>query len=332
MNTTLDRCGHVQVIVNPISGRAGSRVVVAALCRQMRRAGYAVDVHTTRGPGEARTIARRLCRKSLLGTARRCHAPPFATARNATTLVVCGGDGTISEVVDGLLTDDIPVLLVPGGTENLLATYFGIPLDAATLWDVFRRGREVRLDVALRDDRRFLMVAGVGSDAEVVRLLSRQRRGHISYWNYVRPIWQTLWHYHHPNLWVEADGTLIHQGPGWALVGNVPQYAMGLQLLHRARPDDGLLDVCVLPFRGNARLLWHLWKVLLGQTDADRTIVYKQARRVRIWSDRQVPLEVDGDVAGSLPAQFRLAPQKVRFLVPNTWQPPQPAAQSNGYD
>jgi len=296
--------GNVQVIANPISGRAGSRGVMDALSRKMSQAGLAVNIHTTRGPGEARDVARRSGEKKVAA------------------LVVCGGDGTISEVVNGLAGSDVPVLLIPGGTENLLARYFGFQLDAAFLWQVFRRGRTINLDVALHNGQRFLLVAGAGPDAEVVRLLSQQRRGHISYWNYVAPILQTLRDYQHPSLSVEADGILVHQGPAWVLVGNVPQYAMNLQLLHQARPDDGLLDLCIVPGRSNLSLLWHLWKALLHEHQDSPTVIYRQARHIRIWSDDRVPLEVDGDVAGWLPAEFRLAEEKARFIIPSQWQMP----------
>lgn len=295
---------HVQVIFNPISGRAGSRSIMEALSARMSQTGLTVSIHTTRGPGEARTVAQR------------------SGENKVAALVVCGGDGTISEVVSGLAGSDVPILLIPGGTENLLAKYFGIQLDAASLWQVFRQARTINLDVALHNGRRFLLVAGAGSDAEVVRLLSQQRRGHISYWNYVKPVLQALRQYRHPSLSVEADGILVHQGPAWVLVGNVPQYAMGLQVLHRARPDDGLLDLCIVPCRSHAPMLWHLWKVLLHEHEDSPTVVYRQARHIRVWSDDRVPLQVDGDFAGWLPAEFQIAEEKARFMVPSQWQMP----------
>ena len=165
-------------------------------------------------------------------------------------------------------------------------------------------------------------MAGAGPDAEVVRLLSKQRRDHISYWSYVKPVLQTLRQYRHPSLSVEADGILVHKGPGWVLVGNVPQYAMGLQVLHRARPDDGLLDLCIVPGRSHASLLWHLWKALLHEHEDSRTVIYRQARHIRVLSDDRVPLEVDGDFAGWLPAEFRIATEKVRFMIPSQWRMP----------
>jgi YegS/Rv2252/BmrU family lipid kinase len=270
----------------------------------MSQIGLKLSVHTTRRPGEARDVARRSGEESV------------------DALMVCGGDGTISEVVDGLAGSDVPVFLVPGGTENLLARYFRLHLDADALWQVFRQSRTISLDVALYNGKRFLLVAGVGPDAEAVRLLSEQRRGRISHWNYVKPVWQTLCQYRYHRLCVEADGIPVHQGPAWVLIGNVPQYALGLQILHRACPNDGLLDLCIVPAHSHWPVLWHFWKTWLQEHEDSPAVIYRQARHIRVWSDGPVPLEVDGDFAGWLPAEFRLAPEKIRFMVPNDWQMP----------
>lgn len=270
----------------------------------MKSAGYDVSVYHTKGPGDARTAAIR------------------SRDEGCGLLVVSGGDGTISQVVDGLGSCDIPILAVPGGTANLLAKYFGTRLNEDWLWEVFTTGREVYLDVVLRNDTHFLMVAGAGFDAEAVRILSERRRGHISYLSYVRPIWQTFWHYRDPKLWVEVDGQVVHEGPGLALIGNIPRYATGLHIFSRAVPNDGLLDVCVFRCQNRVSLLYHAIKVLLQSHDGSSGVVYKQARHVRIWSDDRVPVQLDGDFADWLPAEFRLAAHKVRFLVSEGWQMP----------
>ena len=85
---------------------------------------------------------------------------------------------------------------------------------------------------------------------------------------------------------------------------------MGLQVLHRARPDDGLLDLCVVPCRSHIPLLWHLWKTLLHEHENSPTVIYRQARHIRVLSDDRVPLEIDGDFAGWLPAEFCIAIEK----------------------
>lgn len=285
------------MIVNPASGRSRRRSTVEALCRRFREAGYALTMHITTGPGDAETAARSGCREGV------------------DVIVVSGGDGTVSEVVGGMIGSEIPILVVPGGTENLVARYLGLKSDAGWLWEVFRAGHSVRLDVPRRDGRRFMLVAGAGTDGEVARRLAQRRRGNITHLSYAIPIWQTYWDYRMPSLSVEADGVLIHDGPGWVLIGNIPRYALGLQVHSRARADDGYLDICIFRARGTAKLLWYVLKVLFHRHLRDPGVLYAQARSVRIRSNYRIPVQVDGDFDGWLPAEFDLAPDRVRFLV-----------------
>lgn len=293
---------NVQVVVNPVSGGNSGRRALWGLCRRMREAGMRVSTHETRGAGDARR------------TAARC------AAEGASLLVVAGGDGTVNEAVNGLRGSGVPVLVVPAGTENILAKYFRMRLDADWLWEVVRAGRAVDLDVAACGDKRMMLVTGIGFDAEVVRVLSRVRNGHINHLSYFWPLWRTFWSYRHPRLCVEADGRLIHDGPGLALVGNLPRYAIGLRLWPAARPDDGLLDVVVFGCRWQGALLRHAVNALLNRHAGSRGVVHRQAKRVRVWSDRRVPVQVDGDRGGRLPVEIVMSGEKARFLVPEAFQ------------
>ena len=293
---------RIQVIVNPISGRPGGRTVLEGLCGRMQSAGHDVHVYHTQAPGDARNAAER------------------SVSEGADLIVISGGDGTISQVVDGIEQADIPILVVPSGTANILGKYLGTRLDEEWLWQVFEAGRDVEFDVLQQNGTRFLMVAGAGFDAEAVRRLTQRRRGHISYLSYVSPIWETFWHYRHPNLTVEADGDLVYEGPGLALVGNLPRYATSLHVFDRALPNDGLLDLCVFRCQRKSSLLYHALNVLLKRHEGTSGVTYQQARHIHIRSDGRVPVQLDGDVAGWLPAEFKLAPEKVRFLVSETWK------------
>lgn len=300
--------GSVYVIVNPISGRGGD-TQLQALCERLREAGHDVVVRETERAGHARELAAECCRAGASG------------------VVVAGGDGTLNEVVSGMEGDGVPILIVASGTENIMAKYLGLTEFGGTsvsgrrLLDVFQGGREVAVDVPSVNGRPFTLIVGVGFDAEVVRLLSQGRAGHISYWHYFWPIWSTFWRYRHPRVVVEADGDRIFEGTGLVLVGNVPRYAVGLRILREADPGDGLLDVCVFRCFGRVRLLTHALWTLLRRHVGSRDVVYRQAKRVRISSDVDgVPVQVDGDVAGVLPADIGLTPTQVRFLVAADWR------------
>jgi diacylglycerol kinase family enzyme len=301
----------IQVLVNPVAGSAGSRGVLETLCRRARDAGWTVRIHATRGPGDIRQVAGRLRREQVRA------------------LVVAGGDGTVSEAAAGMADGGVPILIVPRGTENIVAKYLRIRLQADWLWNVLRNGREVAFDIPTMNGRRFLILAGIGFDAEVAHRLARDRGRHITHLSYFWPAWRTYWNHRFARLSVEADGVPLYQGPGLVFVGSLPRYAGGLRILHHARPDDALLDVCILPCRRRSTLWRHALNIFLRRHLGGRGVVYRQARHVRVRPAESalndaaqttaVPVQLDGDPAGSLPADFEMTPHQARFLVAADW-------------
>jgi diacylglycerol kinase family enzyme len=205
---------------------------------------------------------------------------------------------------------------LPAGTENVFAKNYGYLADADSLMRCLTHGRIRSVDMATANDQCFLVMAGAGFDAEAVARLSRSRRGHISYLSYVVPLWRTYWEYRFPPLRVLADGELVFDGRGLVLVGNLPRYAMGLRILRDARDDDGLLDLCAFACRSQARLLVHAAVTLARRHVTSRGVVYRRAREIQIESPERVPFQIDGDLAGHLPARLAAVPRAALLCLP----------------
>ena len=242
-----------------------------------------------------------------------------ADRRGTALVVVFGGDGTIREAANGVLGRNTPLLVVPSGTENILAKYLDIRANPDQLVRVIRDGAPYEVDAIRRGVAHFLLVAGIGFDAEVVRRLAEARTGHISYASYFWPIWRTFWSYRHPQVYVRADGATIFRGRGMVFIGNVPRYAIGLRLLQLAHPADGMMDICVFPCISHLSLIRHSVNALLRRHLRRGRVIYRQARRVEVSADGPVNLEIDGDLGSPLPAVFEVAPRAVRFLVAADW-------------
>lgn len=340
---------RVKVILNPISGRTLGNRSLMHLFRRLRSAGHDLELFRTTGPGDARRLAREAARTGV------------------DLVIVAGGDGTVSEVVSGLrdATDPAPrdpapslspppdlstlppVLIAPRGTENVLAKYLGLRLDGDVLADAALNGRAQEIDIGLCNGRPFMLVAGVGFDAEVVRRVHAARGRHLDYGAYFWPLWRTFWSYRHPAICVDVDGQRVFEGPGLAIAGNIPRYAMGLGLLRDARPDDGLLDVCIFAVRSRRGLIRHAVRAALARHVGQPDVVYRQGRVVRIAaanqshsaaaldtpygsatdsphrSQRESPapcVELDGDPGGALPIELEAISRGARFIVPQGWR------------
>lgn len=288
--------GTIQVIINPVSGRGAARRLVADLCRRLVSEGICVIIDQTQGPGQAATLARQ------------------AEAAGCRAIIVVGGDGTINDTLGGLSESAPPLLVVPAGTENILAKHFRTRKNAEWLKQVILAGRTAELDMPTANGRRFLMVSGVGFDAECVRRVTLARRGRITYASYFLPMWRAFWSYKHPTLTVEADGSRIFEGQGLAIVGNVRRYAWGLQPALRAVPDDGLLDVIVCPCAWQGPLLMHAARTIVRR-QLTAKVVYRQARRIRITTREAAPVQIDGDQGGVTPVEYEITGRRAKFLV-----------------
>lgn len=289
----------VHFIINPAAGAWKPHLAIRELAQWLRTTGEEVVQYRTIAPGDATRYAGTL--------------PDDTHA-----VVVCGGDGTVSEVVDGLLSRPIPIAILPVGTENLLARHLGFrPEDLEQLRHALARGMWREMDVGVVNGRHFLMVAGAGFDGEVIARVHAHRRGHIEKLDYFWPLWRTFWSYRFPPIRVTVDGRCLYAGQGLVFVGNIRRYAIGLQLLARAESNDGLLDVCVFPVSDQRELLWHSLITALRLHPEVNRAPYAQGKQVKIEAlDGPVPLEVDGDPAGMLPAEFHILPGKARFLWP----------------
>ncbi len=287
----------MHLIVNPSSGYGGQNAALSRLRHEARLDGIAWTEHVTRGPWDARDYAR-------------------SVARDASAIIVLGGDGTVSEVVNGLGGATVPILPCPAGTENLLAKELRIPSDPGGILHVLRRGREVECDVGYINDQRFLLIIGVGFDGEVVRRLTAGRTGHISHLSYFWPIWRTFWEHDFPKMRIIADGEEILDDYGLAFIGNISRYAVGLRICRDAAYDDGLLDLVVFHCRRQTRLMLHAAWTLLRRHPLKGDVTYRQFRRLRIEADRKVATQVDGDVGPVAPLEIGVCDHTIHLLVP----------------
>ena len=284
-------------IINPASGRGSVSSAVRRVRARLAASGHEVEIHTTGGPGDATTIA--------------SHLPERAIAA-----IAVGGDGTVREVSEGLLGREIPLAILPAGTENLVARQFRFRRSPERLLQTLLNGTERRIDVGRVGSHIFLVVAGIGYDAEVVRRLSHRRRGPITYIDYCIPMWRTFWEHRFPHLKVRVDGQEVFSGHGLVLAGNMPQYGMRLKILREAVVDDGQFDVCIFPCASRLKLLLHAGRVACGQHLASGDVLYLQGRVIEVSSHQVVPVELDGDFGGQLPLRIEVLPRTLSLLVP----------------
>jgi len=297
--------GTIALIVNPKSGHGGRKLLWRGLHRYLLDHQFEVKLDMTTSLDDARRLAHEA-----------------AADERCALAIVAGGDGTVREVAQGMAGSIKPLLIVPCGTENLLANELGFDEKLQTILATFEEGFTRPLDLGVINGRCFTCVAGFGFDGEVIFRVSRWRKGHIDYYDYLDPLWQTFWSYRFPPLRVDLDGQEVFHGRGLVFVGNVSRYALGLHVLQNADFGDGLLDVCIFKCAHQVHLLKHSAMTLFKRHTICRDVIYRRCRQAVVAADSpKVVCEVDGDPGPGLPAQINILSQALKVMVPEKGRP-----------
>jgi YegS/Rv2252/BmrU family lipid kinase len=216
-------------------------------------------------------------------------------------VIAAGGDGTVRACAEQLAGTDTALAILPFGTGNLLAANLGVPLGTRQALHAVTSGQRRRLDVGVLGDQLFLVMAGIGLDALMLRDAPESLKRRIGWLAY---LWAAARHLCEPpmTLTVRLDsGEPVTRRARMLLIGNVGRLQGGIPVLPQALPDDGLLDIAVLmPPR---RVSWvPLAWALLRRTPAPPLLELFQATRVDVSSIHKHPSELDGELLQPLAA------------------------------
>ncbi len=242
------------------------------------------------------------------------------------TIVAAGGDGTLNEVLNGIHDADglasVRLGVLPLGTINVFAREFRIPSKFNSAWQIIEDGRERVIDLPLAtfaqagskpQDRVFGQLAGAGLDSRAIELVNWEQKKRFGPLAYVVAGFKAL---AEPKARIRVVAG-SHQTEGeLILIGNGRYYGGSLELFPRADPADGLLDVTVFRKANWPALLGAGWGWLTSKIHTGAGCVTLQAERIEISSNSSVPIELDGDNVGVLPATFSVRPRALRILVP----------------
>ena len=298
-------------VVNPASANGSTGRRWPEMERRAGAAGLRGEALVSRAPGDAVELARRACESG------------------AALVVAVGGDGTVNEVVNGLMRSaperraDLAVL--PRGTGMDFARTFRISSDVGRAAAVARGGATRSLDVGrlvytAADGRTaeayfagFASAGMSGAVAERANASSKVLGGRISF------LWATLAvfaRWRNSEIEVELDGERRAARMLDVVVANVRYLNGGMLLCPEAEPDDGVFDVLLIGDITKRDLAATLPKVYRGTHLPHPKVELVRTPRVRVESATPLPVELDGEPPGTTPATFELVPRAVRLRVP----------------
>lgn len=243
---------------------------------------------------------------------------------NCSVALIFGGDGTVHRHLSALYQQKIPMMVVPAGSGNDFAKALGIQNVETALraWNQFcaegSNVREIDLGVVRAGGKEILFccVAGVGMDAEANARANRMPAWLKSRGGYVLAALQSLIAFKPVEMRVSAGERKIQRQAFFVAVGNAHRYGGGMKVTPQARPDDGLLDICMVSRMNKLKLLCWVPTIFFGGHLRLRQVEYFQAPEVRIDAARKLELYADGDYACRAPLEIGVIPRALRVIVP----------------
>lgn len=210
---------------------------------------------------------------------------------------VCGGDGTVMAAATALAGQEVPLAIVPVGTGNLLARNLDLPLDdESAALRIGISGATRKIDVASIEGRKFVVMAGLGFDAAMMRDAPEKLKKAVGWPAYVVSATKHLRGNGVRVAITIDDGEPMHRRVRTVVVGNVGKLQGGIPLLPDARPDDGELDVVAIAPRHAVDWVRVAGRVIRRADVPDRRMERFRARHVVIEASRPQPRQLDGDL------------------------------------
>ena len=289
---------YARIIVNPRAGQAEPLVGVERARALWEAHGWQVEWYATEYAGHAIQLARE-------GAAVGCDL-----------IVAAGGDGTVNEVVNGIAGTRAALAALPVGTGNVWVRELKLPLRPEAAAAALLEGTPYALDLGLAGDRYFLLMAGVGFDASVTRSVRPELKRRFGIMAYLIQALTIARDTRGTRTRIVLDGQVVKGHVLMVVIGNSRLYGGFLQITHHASLTDGLLDVAVIKGQDARSAPLHLLSILLRRHHFNPDLLYYRAREVSVSGAIPLDVQVDGDLIGVTPMNFRVVPGALQAWLP----------------
>jgi YegS/Rv2252/BmrU family lipid kinase len=296
------RTRRVFVVLNPMAGNSTADDVRSAL-QQAFGEQIELEIYETTGSEDEDVVA--IVRDAV---------------RNKFELVVAaGGDGTVSDVAEGLVASDVPMGIVPVGTANVFARELNLPLTLGEACALIAGEHAIsHVDAMKARDKYFVLQIGIGLDSLMIRDTEREAKRRFGRAAYVWTALTRLVGYQPVRFTISVDGKRVRPRASQVLIANggvlgVAPFRWGPNI----SPNDGRIDVCIVSARTALDYLGLIWHTVLGQQRRDRNVHYMAATEsILVTADHPLPIQADGEIVGETPLQVQVVPEAVSVIVP----------------
>jgi diacylglycerol kinase (ATP) len=286
-------------VVNPAAGGGNSGRIWPRIEAVLNRSGQHFLSYMTGARGEATELATR------------------AVENGAEMVVAVGGDGTVKEVVNGIDIGKTIMGVIPAGTGNGFRRSVGIPGQWERALDGLGQWPPRRIDLGEVNGTYFLNVVGIGFDAAVAEMASEKYKMIKGYTAYLVAFFQELVTFDHFDVTVESDGLNLKEDHTLlTVVANGKFYGGSFSIAPQAIIDDGKLELILVRKLSSPQTTILAVQALAKKHLESSAVITRSGTNFKITADHPVPVHIDGEVTGSLPALITIKPSALQILAP----------------
>ena len=271
--------------INPISGTGGKGLLLDIIKNKTAEKNISFEILHTNAAGEYAYLKEKIA------------------AENVTDIIVCGGDGTVNQLANGLLGVRVNIGIIPMGSGNGLAFAAKIPKKIHKALDCVFAGNAVYIDSFYINKKFSCMLCGLGFDAQVADDFAKQKKRGLS--SYIKQSVKNFFRAQHYNFEIILDGKSINSEAFFISIANSNQFGNNFTIAPQASLHDGLLDIVVVNKMSKLRMIWTILKQIRnGQVRMyedkkyhKNDIHYFQTKKIIIKNPEFAPLHIDGDPA-----------------------------------
>lgn len=288
----------IKLILNPAAGRGKAKRTIPAIKQIFRDLKVDFEMDITQRPGEATYLSREALR------------------RNFRLIVAAGGDGTINEIVNGIVGSDAILGVIPLGLGNDFAKAIDIPPGLKDACRVIHNGTTREIDVGKVNNRYFINGLGIGFDAWVAWESHKIRCFFFPKLLYLYTVIRLLFRYKSASIRIDLTDTVLDKKALLIAIGNGKSSGGGFLLTPEAELDDGLIDVCIIDDISRLKLLRQLPKALKGTHKSLPYVTSLKTKRLTVDSSSLLLAHVDGEILEDNHYQIEILPRSLKVITP----------------
>ncbi len=292
-------------IVNPVAGNGIALKMTDTIHKlfselKLKYSDISYEIVYTKEEGHATEIARKY------------------SSRDDYRIYAVGGDGTLNEVLNGMVGSGSCLGCIPGGSGNDFIRSVVKKFDRKRILMNTVLGQVEEIDVASVDGRYFINIASMGFDANTVNNVEgfKNMKYLPNKFAYLAAVLKTARDFTHINLRIVVDDVEFETEAFMVAIANGQYYGGGIKIAPEADLHDGLLDVLIVKDMTPSKIIKFLPKAIAGNHLGLNEVTLLRGKNIELYSEEPVFINIDGEIEARRVAKIKMEGQKVKFIIP----------------